>query len=552
MEDENLTVSQVNSYISKKMNRDAKLKNIYVKGELSNYKSYPHGHDYFTLKDEKSQIKGVMFKGRKRFLEFTPKDGINVVIKGSVEVYEKNGYYQLKATSMVVDGIGPYHIAFEKLKKKLEKEGLFDQKHKKEIPKYPKRIGVVTAETGAAVKDIITTIKRRYPLCEILVFSTLVQGQKAADQIARQIEKSERYDLDTLIVGRGGGSIEDLWPFNEEIVARAIFKCETPVISAVGHEIDFTISDFVADLRAATPTAAAELAVPQIKELKFKVTQLNKRANNSITDKVQYNKNRLDTICKKQIIQNPESLYDIKQMNLDHLLDKLNNFSKNIIASNQHRLTMIENSSILKNPEEIYQQKSNKLNNLISSINYSSKSIIYKNKNRLEIVKSNNALKNPRRIYENKQLNLNSQISKIKYSSKNILSKNKNKLEIIKNSKALKNPSKIYENKQQHLNSQISKIEYSSKNILSKNKNKLEIIKNSKALKNPNDIKIKKQDKLLTNIEKLEILNPLLTLKRGYSITKKSNKVITHAKDVKKGDELDIEFNDGTINTKVI
>ena len=223
MENNNFSVSQINSYLKKKFNMDPKLKNIQVKGELSNYKSYANGHDYFTLKDENSQIKGVLYKGRKRNLEFEPENGMKVIIKGSIEVYEKNGYYQLKANTIKKDGIGDLYIAFEKLKKKLQSEGLFDEEYKKEIPKYPKRIGVITAKTGAAIKDIVITIKRRWPLCEIILFPSLVQGNLAANNIVRQIFVADNeFELDTLIVGRGGGSIEDLWAFNERIVAKAI------------------------------------------------------------------------------------------------------------------------------------------------------------------------------------------------------------------------------------------------------------------------------------------------------------------------------------------
>ena len=387
---------------------------------------------------------------------------MKVIIKGSIEVYEKNGYYQLKANTIKKDGIGDLYIAFEKLKKKLQSEGLFDKEHKKEIPKYPKRIGVITAKTGAAIKDIITTINRRYPQCEIYVFSTLVQGDFAAPQIVSQLKKSQKYDLDTIIIGRGGGSIEDLWPFNEEIVAREIFDCKIPIISAVGHETDFTISDFAADLRAPTPTAAAELAVPQTDELNNRIYQISKRLTKIIENKISNNKERLDNICKKQIIKNPESIYDIKQMHLDQLINNLDHSSKDIITKNKSKLQLLENNAVLKNPKNIYENKKTHLNNLIKNLNYS------------------------------------------------------------------------------------------SKNIITENKNKLEIIKSSKILKNPNDIKNKKEERLIVNVDKLSILNPLLTLKRGYSIAKSKDKVIKSVKDVESGDEVDIKVDDGTINTKVI
>lgn len=358
MENKTFTVSEINSYINKKMKFDPNLKNILIKGEISNYKTFSSGHSYFTLKDEKSQIPGVMFKGMKdRFLKFEPKDGMKVIIKGKIEVYEKDGKYQLYATKITEDGIGELYIAYEQLKKKLEKEGLFDDAHKKEIPKYPKRVGVVTAQTGAAVRDIITTIKKRYPICKILVFSTLVQGNQAAPQIVRQIKRAQNFDLDTLIVGRGGGSIEDLWPFNEEIVAREIYACEIPVISAVGHEIDYTISDFVADRRAPTPTGAAVIAVPDINEVKNNVNQLSTRINNNINNRISENKTRLEHISQKQIFKNPETIYEIKGMGLDSLVSKLNSASKNIIFDNRTKLFKLENSHILKNPAEITKSK---------------------------------------------------------------------------------------------------------------------------------------------------------------------------------------------------
>ena len=276
MEEKTFTVSEINALINRKLKMDPSFKNILVKGEISNFSTNSFsGHSYFTLKDENSQIDAVMFKGMKdRFLKIELKDGMKVIIKGKIEVYVKNGKYQLYATKITEDGIGNLYVAFEQLKKKLEKEGLFEKSHKKTIPKYPKKIGVVTAPTGAAIRDILTTIKKRYPICEILIFPTLVQGDHAKEQIVRQIRNAQRYDIDTLIVGRGGGSIEDLWPFNEESVAREIYDCEIPVISAVGHEVDFTISDFVADERAPTPTGAAQIAVPELKEVEFKVDNL--------------------------------------------------------------------------------------------------------------------------------------------------------------------------------------------------------------------------------------------------------------------------------------
>ena len=417
MEEEYLTVSQVNAYINRMLKGDANLKSIYIKGEISNYKTYPSGHSYFTLKDEKSQIPAVMFKGRKASLKFKPENGMKVIVKGKIEVYERDGKYQLYASKITEDGIGALHVAFEQLKKKLDKEGLFDDAHKKKIPKYPRKIGVITAQTGAAIRDIITTIEKRYPYCEILVFSTLVQGNQAAPQIVRKIKYAQQFDIDTLIVGRGGGSIEDLWPFNEEIVARAIYECEIPVISAVGHEVDFTISDFVADARAPTPTGAGMMAVPDAGEVKYKISQLSVRLNKNINDMVKQNRTKLENISQKQILKNPESIYEIKGMHLDNLVTKLELTSQSIITENKNKLLELENKNILKNPNEIIRMK---------------------------------------------------------------------------------------------------------------------------------------MEPYLRNVDKLNVLNPLLTLKRGYTLTKVEGKVVSSSKDVKIGDQLDVEFDDGTVNTRVI
>ena len=257
MNDKYITVTQLTKYIKYKIDNDANLNEVFLKGEISNFKAHSRGHYYFTLKDEGSRINAIMFASATKGIKFIPQDGMKVLVTGKISVFEANGGYQIYVNDMLEDGVGNLYIAFEQLKKKLEMEGLFDPSIKKKITKIPNRVGVVTAPTGAAIKDIISTIKRRWPLVEILLFPSLVQGENAAVDIVKQIKRAENYNLDTLIVGRGGGSIEDLWPFNEEIVARAIYECQIPVISAVGHEIDFTISDFVADLRAPTPTGAA-------------------------------------------------------------------------------------------------------------------------------------------------------------------------------------------------------------------------------------------------------------------------------------------------------
>lgn len=361
MDKEYITVSKITDYIARLIGSDSNLKHVFIKGELSNVNLYRSGHLYFTLKDENSQIKGVMFNARRR-LKFKPEDGMKVLIEGKIDVYKINGVYQLYVSEISKDGIGDLHRRFEELKEKLNKEGLFDQSHKKKIPNFPKRIGVITAANGAAIRDIIITIKRRWPLCEVILFPSLVQGEKASQNIVYQIKNADKFDLDTLIVGRGGGSIEDLWSFNEEIVARAIYECETPVISAVGHEIDFTISDFVADLRAATPTAAAEIAVPPYVEIKNGVNQLDSRANLAINKILDENKNKLDNIISKRLFTSPGEIYAPKEMMLDGIINRLQHSSESLIMKNQNRLDLVKNSNVFKNPQEIIKnQKENYL-----------------------------------------------------------------------------------------------------------------------------------------------------------------------------------------------
>lgn len=306
MNEEYLTVTEITKYLENKFKRDSNLRNIYISGEISNYVVYPKtGIAYFTLKDKKSKIPAVIYLRARKLIKFTSENGMNVLIKGSVEVYSKNGAYQLKVNNMKEDGLGELHIAFEQLKKKLEKEGYFYKSHKKEIPRFPKRIGVITAKSGAALRDIITTIKRRWPICEILLLPSYVQGENAKKDLVRQIKNAENYNLDTLIIGRGGGSIEDLWTFNEEIVAKAIYNCPIPTISAVGHETDSTISDYTADLRAPTPTAAGELAVPELNEMENKVSILFKKAFDSINHKIKYNSKKFSYMTKKECLNDP-------------------------------------------------------------------------------------------------------------------------------------------------------------------------------------------------------------------------------------------------------
>ena len=289
-----VTVSQLNNYIKRVFDALEPLADIWVSGELSNVKCHFSGHIYMTLKDEASSLRAVMFKGDTFSLRFRPENGMKVLVRGRVSVYERDGQYQLYAKEIQPDGVGALYTAYEQLKARLEKEGLFSPAFKKQIPKFPESVGVVTAKTGAAVRDIINILKRRYPLSDVTVFPVLVQGEQAAGQIASMLDYiNEKKLADVIIVGRGGGSIEDLWAFNEEIVARAVFRSEIPVISAVGHETDFTICDFAADLRAPTPSAAAELAVPSKEELLSRLNAVNASLKTGLLRNVKTQNTRL-------------------------------------------------------------------------------------------------------------------------------------------------------------------------------------------------------------------------------------------------------------------
>ncbi len=295
MEPKVATVSQLNTYLKQILDKNIILNDIWIKGEISNFKLHYSGHMYITLKDEGGVLKAVMFRGAAAHLNFMPEDGMRVLARGKVSVYEAGGSYQLYINEMIPDGVGALYIAYEQLKKKLEEEGIFDAAHKKPIPEYPEKIGVITATTGAAIRDIINVITRRYPYAEIIIYPSLVQGDGAAANIVEGIEYFNRKkEVDTLIVGRGGGSIEDLWAFNEEIVARSIYESEIPIISAVGHETDFTIADFAADLRAPTPSAAAEIAVPSQIELLSKIAAAQGRLKNALVRSVESRRIKLD------------------------------------------------------------------------------------------------------------------------------------------------------------------------------------------------------------------------------------------------------------------
>lgn len=367
-----ITVSEVNKYIKEIINDDLLLKKVYLRGEISNFKAHSRGHYYFTLKDENSRIAAVMFSFNNRNLKFVPYDGMKVLVTGKIDVYEASGAYQIYVEDMAPDGIGALYVAFEELKKKLLAEGLFDKDKKKKIRRIPRRIGIVTSPTGAAIKDILTTIKRRFPVCETILFPALVQGEEAASDIAKKIklanEVKDVYKIDTLIVGRGGGSLEDLWPFNEEVVARAIYDSDIPVISAVGHEIDVTISDYVADLRAPTPTAAAELAVPDINTIITYLDTARSRGYTAINNILNNNYKKLNNLENSYILTRPMSMYEIKEQKLDILIDNLNKAISKKIDNTKVRLYTCSNSYILNNPEMLYKYSSQRLEHMISKL----------------------------------------------------------------------------------------------------------------------------------------------------------------------------------------
>lgn len=356
-----LTVGALTKYLKFQFDNDHNLQTVFLKGEISNFKSHTTGHLYFSIKDEVSKINAIMFSANAKKINFNPMDGSKVLVVGRVTIYEATGSYQIYVDEMIEDGIGNLYIAFEKLKEKLSKEGLFDQKYKKEIPKFPQKVGIITASTGAAIRDILTTIKRRYPICETYLFPSLVQGDNAKDDIVRNIKKAQDFDLDVLIVGRGGGSIEDLWPFNEEIVARAIFASTIPVISAVGHEVDFTIADFVSDLRAPTPTAAAELAVPNIVDIYNNLNQYKIRINENINKKINFYNLYLDSLKNSFVVKNPLLIYEQKFQKLDLLYEKINKEIKLKIEKNENNLNIIKNNTFLINPSRLFEKQFNNL-----------------------------------------------------------------------------------------------------------------------------------------------------------------------------------------------
>ena len=318
------TVSELNQFIKDLLDNVPPLQEVLLRGEVSNYKMYPSGHHYFTLKDSQCSLKCVMFKGSAMRLRFRPENGMQVIAAGRVSVYPRDGAYQLYCTSLTPEGAGDLSVAFEQLKEKLRKEGLFDEGHKKPLPKYPRRIAIVTSPAGAAVHDMIRILRRRYPIAKVLLLPVRVQGTEAPAEIAGAIRYADRHKLaDVLITGRGGGSLEDLWAFNDERVARAIYEAEVPVISAVGHEPDVAISDFVADRRASTPSNAAEIAVPDMAELLRTLGGMEQRMKQGTQRCIGYRRERLEALAEKRVLTEPTAYLEDRRQDIDHLTHRL-------------------------------------------------------------------------------------------------------------------------------------------------------------------------------------------------------------------------------------
>ncbi|MGP4072442.1 exodeoxyribonuclease VII large subunit [Piscibacillus sp. B03] len=439
MEKRYLTVTALTKYIKRKFETDSHLKNVWLQAEISNFNHHSRGHMYFTLKDQNARISAVMFASQNRMLKFKPENGMKVLVRGDLSVYEPQGQYQIYVQSMQPDGVGALYLAYEELKKKLEYEGLFDRGRKQPIPKFPDRIAIITSPTGAAVRDIITTLKRRYPNVRRTILPVSVQGEQAAPSIVRAIEHANYIgEFDTIIVGRGGGSIEELWAFNEESVARAITASRVPVISAVGHETDFTISDFVADLRAPTPTAAAELAVPSILELKKQLLTDSQRLQQSLQHQINTYKDRLRGINQAYAFKYPIHLTRQKEQDLDRAVHNLN---KNVIRYFEQKRVEVNHSR-----KQLY--------------TYNPKTIIQQHHQEL--------------IYKKSRIN-----------------------------QALKQQVSLHQNNFQN------------------------------------------------QLNKLSILNPLETMKRGYSISYKGKEIIKSTKQVEPGDAIKISLQDGLIDCQV-
>ncbi|MCT0056691.1 exodeoxyribonuclease VII large subunit [Lactococcus lactis subsp. lactis] len=365
---EYLSVSTLTKYLKAKFDRDPYLERVYLTGEISNFRRRPN-HQYFALKDEGAVIQATMWAGQFRKLDFELEEGMKVLAVGRISIYPPSGSYSINIESLVPDGVGALAVKFEQLKKKLTAEGLFEQRWKQTLPQFSKKIAVVTSPSGAVIRDIITTVQRRFPMSQIVLYPTKVQGQGSAEEIAGNIRRAnERGDFDVMIIGRGGGSIEDLWGFNEEIVVRAIFESRIPIISSVGHETDVTLADFVADSRAATPTAAAELATPNTKvDLINWTNEQEKRLFNRLTHLIKIRRERVDKLSQSVVFRQPERLYDGHLQKLDRLCERLSVLTENKVANMKHRYELSA-GKLIPTYGKIVEAKKNKTEQLYQSL----------------------------------------------------------------------------------------------------------------------------------------------------------------------------------------
>lgn len=373
-----LTVQELTYIIKHDLENDYRLKNILVKGEISNLKFHTSGHWYFTLKDSRSRVNAVMFASHARNCKFKIEEGMQVIVSASITVYEMGGSYQLLVTKIEPDGLGLLYLQFEQLKNKLQAEGLFNPIYKKKIPAFPMKIGVISASTGAAIHDIFSTISRRWPVCERILIPSLVQGVNAAPDIVKKLEYADTLGFDVIILARGGGSLEDLWAFNEEIVARTIFNMKTPIVSGVGHEVDFTISDFVADKRAPTPTGAAEMVTPNLSEV---ITYLNNLSNNlftSFNNRLKESRLKLENLRQRKILNNIDDLYKNQLLSLNSLTNRLNLVKSKFFLDINNQIQSL-NINLTNNYLNLIKKNKNYLNELVIRLN-NSYNINYKNK----------------------------------------------------------------------------------------------------------------------------------------------------------------------------
>ena len=376
-----LSVTEVTRHIKRRFESDELLRDVWIRGELSNVKKHSRGHLYFTLKDEQSRMQSVMFAGHNRYLNFVPENGMNVLIRGEITVYEPYGQYQLYAKEMQPDGIGNLYLAFEQLKEKLTLEGLFSEEHKQVLPTYPEHIGIVTSPTGAAVRDIVITLRRRYPAVKMTLLPAIVQGDDAAPSVVRAIRQANASRLfDILIVGRGGGSIEELWAFNEEMVARAIYESHIPIISAVGHETDFTIADFVADVRAATPTAAAEIAVPDIVDMERRLMEGRSRMARAMQKRCKTYRDQLNRLQKSYAFRYPKQLVQQKQQELDRLIDTMEGALDSTVTARKNQFEQATKALHRLHPHSLIEEAKGRLQLSEKNLVKSSQAIVSEHK----------------------------------------------------------------------------------------------------------------------------------------------------------------------------